>query len=242
MGKPYPSVWKLFGKACAEFKLIDGTDTVLVPFDLTGPSCGLLFWLNFKSRRILVHFKIIPVYFFHGEKPNETILNELNHFCQNLSLNLEVRSVIQPRNQSELYSIYVDAAKELQCNKIALTDSLNYLNQTLLLNMCCNASFDCPALLQNIPSTNIFIIRPFGLLTDAQISTVSKGNNYPENPTAISIPPDPSLKICKAAIDHLLVPSTNISMNLFHSQFTVQRHYIGVGDGSTCCPQEEEDF
>ena len=237
MGKPYPHVWKLFGKACAEFNLVSGNDTVLVPIDSTGLSMSLLFWLNFKSKRITVHFKIIPVHFYVEPLCQKTI-DLLQPFCAQNQTQLILRPVSQPHSQKELYSIYLLAAQELGCNKIALTDSLDYLDQLILFNMCRYGTFDCPPLLQSIPSTSIFFIRPFGLLNDEQLSTVSKGNNYPEEGTAITIQQDPALSICKAAIDHLLVESDNIRLNLFHSQFSVSHKYIGIGDGSTMTPDE----
>ena len=240
MGKPYPHVWKLFGKACAEFNLISGNDTVLVPIDATGLSMSLLFWLNFKSRRIPVHFKIIPVHFYDGI-PCEKNVEFLKSFCIQNQTDLILRSVSQPHSQTELYSIYILAAQELGCNKIALTDSLDYLDQLILYNMCRYGIFECPPLLQSIPSTSIFFIRPFGLLTDDQLSSVSKGNNYPEEGTAIKIDKDPALSFCKSAIDHLLVESDNIRMNLFHSQFSVSYKYIGVGDGSSITSDDIND-
>ena len=238
MPKPFPRVAKQFGKAVGQFDLINGADKILVPVDLDHPSLSLLFWLHHKSRKMPQHFVSCPVYFHSDPTPSPDLVSYLTEYAQKQEATIQFRQCSQPENKAALLKMYINTAIELQCNKVALVDSLDYITAMILNNMCTQGQFEGPPVKQEVKVEsetgvqNITIIRPFAFLTDDEIEEFASKSELPNTPSGVHIAEDPSLSICRAAIQHVLDESSNTRMNMFKSQYAIQRKYMGVGEES----------
>ena len=224
---------KQFGKACGEFNLLDGKDKILIPFDLSVPTICLGALLARKASKMPVHFTLVPIHLFSSPEPNPNTKAALDEIVHTFGISDEVtyRCVEQPDDQLALTKLFVSLAQELSCNKVALPDSLDYMDAVILKNMCVNGIFDGPAAHQVSKTESeepIAIIRPMTYTRDHEIAKFGKDNEIESAPTGISISEDDAITICREALEMFPVdPSTNTYMNFFHSQFAVQRKYVG---------------
>jgi hypothetical protein len=85
----------------------------------------------------------------------------------------------------------------------------------------------------NPSSAEIEIARPFCYCSDDLIQKFAVQREFVDAPTGIHIPDDPFLGKAREAMKILTKesPGTNVSMNFFRSQFTIQSKYLGVGEG-----------
>lgn len=240
MPKPFPRVAKQFGKAVGQFDLLQGTDKVLVPIDADYPSMSMLYWLHHKTRKMPIHFQIIPVHFYSTPEPSSVTMEILDRFAKKHETTIQSKQITNTSFSDELHKFYVEAAIEFKCNKIALDDSLDYIDAKIIDNMCTHGIFDGPTVKQFLPQQNITIIRPFAFLTDSEISGFASQSEIPNAPTGVHIAEEPSMAIARQAIQHLLDESSNTRMNIFNSQYSIQKKYIGIGDGSTGSIENED--
>ena len=221
---------KKFGQACGDFDIVnnDGVDTFLVPVDLDFPHQTLLHWIHYKTTKSPKHFKVVAVHFHTGEVKSE-IVDHFTEYCENRKIAFHTKKVDNaPTTKDDYYKILADEAKSCGCNKIAIPESLDYLNALLLTTMSKKGLFSCPSPVQDFDG--VLITRPFCYASDEDISKFGVGSKFQNTPSAISVREDPFMAVARRGITELISDYSNVRMNFFHAQFSVQQKYIGVGE------------
>lgn len=240
---------KKFGSACGDFNIVNnnGTDHFLIPVDLDYQHQTLLCWIHYKTTKIPKHFKITAVHFYSTENVNEETNAHFTELCEKLQIPYKAKKVDNPSNNSEYIQILANEAIESGCNKIAIPDSLDYLNAFLLTNMATAGIFSGAQITQNIKIANkdseseVILTRPFCYASDEDIKNFAVECGYENKPSGISIDEDPYMAVARKGIEKLISDYSNVRMNFFHSQFSIQKKYIGIGEDKVL-ENPEDDF
>lgn len=240
---------KKFGSACGDFDIVnnDGVDHFLIPVDLDYPHQTLLYWMYYKTTKIPKHFKITAVHFYSTDTVNEETNAHFIEICNKINVPYKTKKVESPSSKAQYIQILADSAVENQCNKIAIPDSLDYLNAYLLTNMATAGIFSGIQITQKIDTTSngasseVLLARPFCYASDEDIKNFALECDYVNKPTGISVSEEPYMAIARKGIEQLISDYSNVRMNFFHSQFSIQKKYIGIGEDKVL-ENPEDDF
>lgn len=240
---------KKFGSACGDFNIVNnnGIDHFLIPVDLDYPHQTLLYWIHYKTTKIPKHFKITAVHFYSTDNVNEETNSHFTELCNKLQIPYKIKKVESPSNNAEYIQILAKEAVENNCNKIAIPDSLDYLNAFLLTNMATAGIFNGAQITQSISIPNgdsvseVILTRPFCYASDEDIKNFGIECDYTNKPSGISVDEDPYMAIARKGIEQLISDYSNVRMNFFHSQFSIQKKYIGIGEDKVL-EDPEDDF
>lgn len=229
---------KLFGRGCGDFDIVnnDGSDHFLVPIDCDYTKQSLLHWLHYKTTKVPNHFRLTPIFIYEGEEPDAETVQYLNEFVKRYGLEIVYRrATADPSDPAACNRMLVDFALEFGCNKVALAENLDHLNAVILANMAQNARFDGCDVCQHVrpyeDRAEVQLVRPFCYVDDGAVRAFAELKEFANRPTGFAPAEDPLLAVCRESIDMLVDECSNVRMNFFHSQFCVQRKYIGSGDG-----------
>lgn len=231
-----------FGRACGDFDICnnDGVDHFLVPVDNDIPHQMLLHWIHYKTTKMPNHFKITAVHFYDTDAPNEETVAVLNAFCEKRkNLPIVYKKVAKPASRVAYNTLLVETAVELGCNKVALPDSLDFMNCTILRNMALDGCFSGLSVVETVKLNDdappVKITRPFCYCSDEEIQKFGEAREFVDKPTGIQLEAEEFMEVAKRGLDMLKGESTNVDMNIFHSQFSIQKKYLMTGG-------EEEDI
>lgn len=231
--KKFPRFSRQIGKTLIDFPMLKEGDTYLIPIDTDSAHLSLVAFMQLKNH-VINNSKPMNIIYFHSNDniPNDTI-EYLTKFCQKRKIDYTSRKILA-KDRESFKKILINTAIELNCNKIVLPDSLDFLDATILSNMSFNGIFNGISIIEDILIENkkVTIVRPFCCITDEEINQLGQLNNFPNTPTGITFPEDDNLKTARQAIQNLLDGTSNIKMNFFNSQFNIQKKYIGTGDNS----------
>lgn len=232
--KKFPRFWRQFNKAITDFQMLNSDDKILIPIDADFSHLSLISCILKKSLNMSPNIPLNVIHFFDQENPQKNTIDYLNSFCSNKNLTLQTKkATFQQKSQTDYKKLLLDTAIEYNCNKIALPDSLDFFDASIISNMAFQGFFDGPSAVETISfpdgSTQITFIRPFCYITDEEINKFGTISDFLNNSTGIQIEEDELTKFSREGISLLLDDQSNIRMNLFNSQFNVQKKYIGGG-------------
>ncbi|OHS95074.1 hypothetical protein TRFO_38744 [Tritrichomonas foetus] len=236
---------KLFGTACGDFNIVnnEGVDHFLVPVDLDIPHQALLCWMQYKTTKVPKHFKLTAVHFYSTPEVNSKTNTHFSELCNKFNITFISKKVEQPANRTEYNQILLETATENECNKIAIPDSIDYLNAFLLTNMA-SGMFSGASIVQkmqlNDDKPEVLLTRPFCYATDKDIQKFGENMKYENEPTGIRLEEEPFMETARKGISMLMSESTNVSRNFFKSQFTIQKKYVGIGEDKVLLNPEDD--
>jgi hypothetical protein len=233
-----PRFCRQFGRACAKFKLIEVTDHFLVPIDADYPHLSLIFGLQKRCDRGAAAGSLPPpicaVHFYSSAEPVLETIDYLSSFCAQRKISFGTRRIEPPQDVAELNRIYYDAAIENNCQRVALPDSVDYLGATILTNMSLHGIFSGPSICDTVQMSpdlpQVTFIRPCCLLADSEIAKFGVDSGFRNAPTGFMLEEHPFMQVARQAIDHMVMDSNNVKLNVFNAQFHVQKKYVGASD------------
>lgn len=231
--KKFPRFSRQIGKTLTDFPMLKEGDIYLIPIDTDHAHLSLTAFMQLKNHVINNSKPMNIIYFYSNENIPDETTDYLTKFCQKRKIDYSTRK-INAEDRESFKKILIDTAIELNCNKIVLPDSLDFLDGTILSNMSFGGVFDGISIIEDVSvgDKKVTIIRPFCCITDEEIHQLGELNNFPNNPTGITFPESENLKTSRRAIQRLLDGTSNIKMNFFNAQFNIQKKYIGTGDES----------
>jgi tRNA(Ile)-lysidine synthase TilS/MesJ len=156
----------------------------------------------------------------------------LEKFCAERNIPFSVQRVESPSGRAHLNCIYHGVALALGTDRVAVTDSLDYIDATILSNMAFEGIFTGPSVCEQVQTgpdhPPITIVRPFCLLTDEEIQKTAAGCGFPNAPTGMRLLEEPFMEPARRAIRHMLADG-NVRLNFFNAQFRVEKKYVGCG-------------
>jgi hypothetical protein len=224
-----------FNRACAAFKIFDGCNQFLLPLDVDYPHLSLLVCLQKRCDRDS-QSSLKAVHFYATEQPSPETMAALGDFCRQRSIPFSGIRVEPPTDRAHLKRIYYETALALGVNKVALVDSLDYIDATILSNMAFSGVFSAPSVCEPFQPEDggpeVTFVRPMCLITDEEIIQSGKGCAFPNAPTGIALAEEPFMEPARRAIGHMLADG-NVRLNFFNAQFKIEKKYVGGGtDGA----------
>ena len=190
-----------FHKACADYRLIEDGDHILIGLSGGKDSLLLTELLGRRSKIYKPRFQVTALHVRVKERDYRTDLTYLENFCKDAGVPLVVRDTEigeTPKNQNNpgiqnnpsiqnnpcfLCAWYrrktlFNVAQELGCNKIAFGHHRDDVIETLLMNLIYQGAFaTMPPMLQ-MDKMPIRIIRPLCLIDEADIAAYAAQQNY----------------------------------------------------------------
>ena len=239
-----------FNKACAEYGLIADGDKILVGLSGGKDSLALVELLGRRQKIYVPHFSVVAAHITIDEIGYQSDLEYLRQFCQNhgvefLHINTHI-SPISPSEQKDETAKHVntkqknhcflcswyrrkalfDAAKQLNCNKIALGHHKDDIVQTLLMNLVYQGSFSTipPQLrMQKFPMT---LIRPLCLIKEADLLRYAQLSNYKKMPKLCPYEKESSRADIKQLVKTLEQLNPNILDSVWGAMENIKTDYL----------------
>jgi len=183
------NIVKKFHKACADYRLIEDGDHILIGLSGGKDSLALTELLGKRAQIYKPRFKVTALHVRVKERDYATDLSYLQSFCDEHKVPFVVRDVeivggdSNETNPCFLCSWYrrkalFDAAQKLGCNKIALGHHRDDLIETLLMNLIFQGAVaTMPPILQ-MDKMPLQIIRPLCLIDEADLIAYAKEKGY----------------------------------------------------------------
>jgi len=182
---------KRFHKACADYRLIEDGDHVLIGLSGGKDSLALVELLGRRAQIYKPHFRVTALHVRVKERDYHSDLSYLERFCEEAKVPLIVRDVeigerLETKGEGNpcfLCSWYrrktlFNVAQELGCNKIAFGHHRDDVLQTLLMNLLYQGTFaTMPPMLQ-LDKMPIRLIRPLYLIDEADIERYAEMRGY----------------------------------------------------------------
>ncbi|EAY23180.1 hypothetical protein TVAG_184860 [Trichomonas vaginalis G3] len=225
---------KKCGMACSSFHLFDDNDKIVIPIDADKFKLTLAGWMQYKIKKTTSKPTIKYIHFYASNEPDPITKQILDEFSEQHQFSIEYVHHQDINSTKELYDMYIEQADLNNFNKIAISDTIEAINCSILSKMCDAGVFDGPDPKQEISIKNeekLYIIRPFCYCLERDIDNYMKKNNLKSHLGGIFVTPTKSFEASRDALETLNSESTNIHINFFSSQFQVDSLYIGDGDG-----------
>jgi tRNA 2-thiocytidine biosynthesis protein TtcA len=227
----------LVGKAIHRYGLIQEGDRILVGVSGGKDSLSLLHLLHERSRRVPIHYELLPVYIDLGfdPAPGEILRSFLK--TRGLPCHVELtdigRRANSPENREnpcflcswERRKSLFRLAHRFKCNKIALGHHQDDIIETLLLNIFYSAEISTMLPLQTLFQGKITLIRPLALLEEKKIERFAREMGLPFGPTGCPSSGKTKRKVVKDLIEMLSKKDRRIKGNIFRSLSNIKLDY-----------------
>jgi len=174
---------RIFGKirkANLKYKLIENGDRVAVGVSGGKDSMALLYYLKLLKKYTPLDFDILPIYLDLGWNNR---LDSLQEFCRRLELPLIIKStnigtiVFEARKEKSPCSLCSNlrrgalnrAAKEANCNKVALGHHMDDVVDTLLMSILYEGRYHVFKPKTYLDRTDLYVIRPLIYVSEREI-------------------------------------------------------------------------
>ena len=176
------------GKAIHRYGLIQEGDRILVGVSGGKDSLSLLHLLHERSKRVPIHYELMPVYIDLGFDSGQAEILKKFFEMKGLPYHIEFTDIGIRANSSEnrenpCFLCSWERRKRLfhlahrfKCNKIALGHHKDDIIETLLLNIFYSAEISTMVPVQSLFKGKITLIRPLALLEEKKIEKICPGD------------------------------------------------------------------
>lgn len=226
------------GKALHLYDMISNGDRILVGLSGGKDSLALMLILHERLSRILINYKLFPVYIDPGfEKSFDEFLIG---YCKESGFELRVEKtdygVIAHSEKNRENPCFLcsrlrrkrlfEIANELDCNKIALGHNKDDIIETLFMNICYAGEISTMVPSQSFFKGKFTIIRPLAFVDEDIIKRFVMEKDCPE-----FVNPCPTAKISKRReikqlLKELYRGNRKIKGNIFRSMSHVKTEYL----------------
>ena len=227
----------LMGKAIHQYGLIQEGDRVLVGVSGGKDSLTLLHLLHERSKRVPIHYELMPVYIDLGFGLGRTEILKKYFETKELPYHIEFTDIGRRANSAEnrenpcflcswerrkrLFHL----ANRFKCNKIALGHHKDDIIETLLLNIFYSAEISTMVPLQSLFKGKITLIRPLALLEEKKIERFARQMGLPFGPSGCPTSGKTKRKVVKDLIEVLSKKNHRVKGNIFRALSNIKLEY-----------------
>lgn len=180
---------KRFSKGVVQYNLIEDGDRILVGLSGGKDSLALIELLGRKMRIFKPKFSVVAVHVVMKNIPYQSDLEYLKRYAASFDIPLFVyETSFDPSTDTRKSPCFLcswnrrkklfDAAKEHQCNKIALGHHMDDILETLLMNITYQGSFSTMPPKLVMRKFEMTIIRPMCLIHEADLIELARLREY----------------------------------------------------------------
>jgi tRNA 2-thiocytidine biosynthesis protein TtcA len=227
----------LMGKAIHRYGLIQEGDRLLVGVSGGKDSLSLLHLLHERSKRVPIHYELLPVYIDLGfDSDRAEILKnffEAKGFPYHIEFtDIGVRANSAENRENPCFLCSWERRKSLfrlahrfECNKIALGHHQDDIIETLLLNIFYSAEISTMLPLQTLFKGKMTLIRPLALLEEKKIERFAREMGFPFGPSGCPSSGKTKRKVVKDLIEKLSKKDRRVKGNIFRALSNVKLDY-----------------
>jgi tRNA 2-thiocytidine biosynthesis protein TtcA len=249
----------LTGKAIRRYGMIEEGDRILVGVSGGKDSLTLLTLLYERSKRVPVHYDLIPVHIDLGfDSEQEGMLRgffeerNLTYHIEQTHIGKKAHSAENRENPCFLCSWerrkhIFHLAHKLDCNKIALGHHKDDIIETFLLNIFYSAEVSTMLPVQSLFKGKITIIRPLALIEEKKIERFAREKGLPVGSSGCPSSGRTKRKEIKELLGSLEKENRKVKGNIFRSLSNIKLDYTFMkwkgqhDDGSSSGRVEGED-
>jgi len=226
------------GKAIHRYGLIQEGDRILVGVSGGKDSLTLLHLLHERSKRVPIHYELMPVYIDLGFDSDRTEILKTIFEKKGLPYHIEFTDIGRRANSSEnrenpCFLCSWERRKRLfhlahrfKCNKIALGHHKDDIIETLLLNIFYSAEISTMVPLQALFKGKITLIRPLALLEEKKIERFAREMGLPFGPSGCPSSGKTKRKVVKDLIEALNKKNRRVKGNIFRALSNIKLDYM----------------
>jgi tRNA 2-thiocytidine biosynthesis protein TtcA len=227
----------LMGKAIHRYALIQEGDRILVGVSGGKDSLSLLHLLHERSKRVPIHYELIPVYIDLGFGSGRAEILKNFFETKDLPYHIEFTDIGRRANSAEnrenpcflcswerrkrLFHL----AHRLKCNKIALGHHKDDIIETLLINIFFSAEISTMVPFQSLFKGKITLIRPLALIEEKKIEKFAREMGLPFGPSGCPSSGKTKRKVVKDLIEALSKKNRRVKGNIFRALSNVKLDY-----------------
>jgi len=227
----------LMGKAIHRFGLIQEGDRILVGVSGGKDSLSLLYLLHERSKRVPIHYELMPVYIDLGFNSGGSEILKNFFEARDLPYHIEFtqigRRANSPENREnpcflcswERRKRLFHLAHRFKCNKIALGHHKDDIVETLLLNIFYSAEISTMVPFQSLFKGKITLIRPLALLEEKKIERFAREMALPFGSSGCPSSGKTKRKVIKDLIEVLSKRDHRVKGNIFRSLSNIKLDY-----------------
>jgi len=239
----------LIGKAIHRYGLIQDGDRILVGVSGGKDSLTLLHLLHERSKRVPIHYELMPVYIDLGFDSARAEI--LRNYFETIGLPYHIeftdigRRANSPENREnpcflcswERRKRLFHFAHRFQCNRIALGHHKDDIIETLLLNIFYSAEISTMVPRQTLFKGKIALIRPLALLEEKKIERFARETGLPFGPSGCPSSGKTKRKVVKDLIEALSKKDRRLKGNIFRALSNIKLDYTltSVGHSRETC-------
>lgn len=248
----YEKLWKrLFGrfhKACADYRLLEDGDYVMIGLSGGKDSLALVEMLGAQQRIYKPRIRVCAVHVSVSNIGYQSDRQYLSDFCQKhgveyipVETSFEDRTSPAPvgegvpegreRGFCFLCSWYrrkalFDLAQERGCNKIALGHHMDDIVETALMNMVFHGSISTITPSLKLDKMPITMIRPLCLLQESELKRFAELRGYVKQQKLCPYEHDSHRADAKRLVSQLEQLNPNVRESIWHALHTVREQYL----------------
>ena len=235
---------RLFHKACADYRLIEDGDHILIGLSGGKDSLALTELLGARSKIYKPRFRVTALHVRVKERDYHSDLSYLQSFCTEAGVPLvvrdteigELRDTGIPGNRDVSNPCFLcswyrrktlfNAAQELGCNKIALGHHRDDLIETMLMNLIYQGSFaTMPPMLQ-MEKMPLKIIRPLCLIDEALLIAHAEEQGYEKQTVLCPFEHVSSREKAKELLAHIKAMNPEAMESMYGAMSNVKADYL----------------
>ncbi len=227
----------LMGKAIHRYGLIQEGDRILVGVSGGKDSLTLLHLLHERSKRVPVHYELMPVYIDLGFGSGRGDVLKNFFETKGLPYHMELTDIGRRANSSEnrenpcflcsweRRKCLFRLAQRFKCNKVALGHHKDDIIETLLLNIFYSAEISTMLPLQALFKGKIMLIRPLALLEENKIERFARETGLPFGPSGCPSSGKTKRKVVKDLIEVVSKTDRRVKGNVFRALSNIKVDY-----------------
>jgi tRNA 2-thiocytidine biosynthesis protein TtcA len=231
------------GKAIHRYGLVQDGDRILVGVSGGKDSLTLLHLLHERSKRVPIHYELMPVYIDLGFDPERAEILKKYFESRGLHFHIEFTDIGRRANSAEnrenpcflcswerrkrLFHL----AHRLKCNKISLGHHKDDIIETLLINIFYSAEISTMVPSQSLFKGKITLIRPLALIEEKKIERFAREMKLPFGPSGCPSSGKTKRKVVKDLIETLSKKDRRVKGNIFRALSNIKLDYTLTPEG-----------
>lgn len=219
---------KRFRKACADFRLTEDGDRILIGLSGGKDSLALVELLGSQSRILKPRISVAAVHIRQKNIGYSSDAEYLNDFCNSHGVEFLIKDTgFEMRDDSKRSHCFMcswtrrkalfETARELGCNKIALGHHKDDIAQTALLNLLFQGRFDSILPKMSMRKFNATLIRPLCLIDEKDLSVLASYHGYQRQQKQCPFEHESMRDAAKKLLDEAVRLNPNAKESIWHA-------------------------
>lgn len=229
------AVSKLIGRATTDYRMINEADRILVAVSGGKDSLALVKLLSDRRDFVPVRYDLVAVHVDLGYHCMSADVLKEYLAADGIDLHIRKKDILKGKTRDQITCFwcswnrrkaFFDAAREFNCNKIALGHHKDDIIETILMNMFFEGQISAMSPCQEMFEGKMTIIRPLAYVEESQTLELAQLAGYPVPRCACPNAKTSKRTQVKALIKSLEEDHPTLKTNIFKSLQRIKADYL----------------